>query len=115
MTIVNKAGAHPTSQAASTEPPTGNGQSSWSGPVSVHSLLDQREKTHGDFRYVAVVAQTLRHTFRSSGNWAALSRDKQEALDMIASKIGRVLAGDPDCKDHWEDIAGYATLVARSL
>ena len=34
---------------------------------------------------------------------------------MIAHKIGRILAGDPNHIDHWLDIAGYATLVAKEL
>ena len=36
----------------------------------------------------------------------------KEALDMIAHKIGRICAGNPNFKDHWADIAGYAQLVA---
>jgi hypothetical protein len=36
-------------------------------------------------------------------------------LEMIAHKIGRVLAGDPNHADHWDDIAGYARLVARRV
>jgi hypothetical protein len=32
---------------------------------------------------------------------------------MIAHKIGRIIAGDPDFRDHWDDLAGYATLIAQ--
>lgn len=41
--------------------------------------------------------------------------DQQEALDMIAHKLGRILNGDPDYADSWADIAGYARLVADRL
>ena len=34
---------------------------------------------------------------------------------MIAHKLGRICAGDPDFPDHYKDIAGYATLVAKEL
>ncbi|WP_257617167.1 hypothetical protein [Campylobacter pinnipediorum] len=34
---------------------------------------------------------------------------------MIAHKIARILAGNPNYKDHWDDIAGYATLVSKEL
>ena len=34
---------------------------------------------------------------------------------MIACKIARILSGDPNWRDHWDDIAGYATLVAERL
>ena len=44
--------------------------------------------------------------------WAKLEQTQRESLDMIAHKIGRILAGDPDFRDHWDDIAGYAKLVA---
>jgi hypothetical protein len=38
-----------------------------------------------------------------------------EALEMIAHKIGRILSGDPNHQDHWDDIAGYAKLVSERL
>lgn len=44
-----------------------------------------------------------------------LAPDQAEALDMIAHKIGRILAGDPNYADSWHDIAGYAQLVANRL
>lgn len=31
---------------------------------------------------------------------------------MIAHKIGRILNGDPNYRDSWDDIAGYAKLAA---
>jgi hypothetical protein len=34
---------------------------------------------------------------------------------MILNKVSRILAGDPGHVDHWDDIAGYATLVADIL
>jgi len=51
----------------------------------------------------------------NSSKWSYLSPTQREALDMTAHKIGRILAGDPDHKDHWDDIAGYTTLVAKEL
>jgi hypothetical protein len=36
-------------------------------------------------------------------------------LEMIAHKIARILSGDPNHRDHWEDIAGYAELVVREI
>ena len=34
---------------------------------------------------------------------------------MFAHKIGRILVGDPNHRDHWDDISGYAVLVADRL
>lgn len=41
--------------------------------------------------------------------------DQKEALEMIASKIARILNGNTNNEDSWRDIAGYATLVADRL
>lgn len=114
MTIVSLAGALQTLPEDCTELPTENGRSSWSGLASA-PLLDERAETHGDFSNVATIARLLKSVFRKGKNWDYLSHDKQEALDMIASKIGRALSGDSECKDHWRDISGYAELVARTL
>jgi hypothetical protein len=40
---------------------------------------------------------------------------QQEALDMIQHKIGRILNGDPDYVDNWDDIAGYSQLISKIL
>jgi hypothetical protein len=48
-------------------------------------------------------------------NWFNLNYDQREALDMICSKMARIMNGDPNYVDSWEDIAGYATLVANRL
>lgn len=37
------------------------------------------------------------------------------ALDMIAMKLSRLVAGDANKADTWHDIAGYATLVEKQL
>lgn len=40
-----------------------------------------------------------------------LAADQAEALEVIASKISRMLTGDPQYRDNWHDIVGYAKLV----
>jgi len=32
---------------------------------------------------------------------------------MIALKLSRILSGQADFKDHWDDIAGYAKLASE--
>ena len=34
---------------------------------------------------------------------------------MIAHKLGRIVNGDPNYADSWDDIAGYAKLVSDEL
>lgn len=73
-------------------------------------LLAERALTHGDFGEVAVVAQSIREEMREAPGWKKMRFRQCEALDMIASKIARIVCGDPVHPDHWADIAGYARL-----
>lgn len=85
------------------------------GNKTIEEILAEREKTHGDFRIHAAITDAIKFHMHSSSKWSYLSPTQREALDMTAHKIGRILAGNPDHKDHWDDIAGYTTLVAREL
>jgi hypothetical protein len=40
---------------------------------------------------------------------------QKESLEMIASKIARIVCGDSNHHDSWHDIGGYAKLVADRL
>lgn len=82
---------------------------------TIEKILAEREKTHGDFRIHAAITDAIKFHMQQSSNWSTLGSMKREALDMIAHKIGRILAGNPNVKDHWDDIAGYAKLVSREL
>jgi len=44
-----------------------------------------------------------------------MGEDQWEALEMIATKLSRIVNGNPNKIDNWDDIAGYATLVADRL
>lgn len=85
------------------------------GEKSINEILAARRKTNGDFRKHATIADSLKYHMRSTENWNYLTAVQKEALDMIAHKIGRILAGDPNLKDHWDDIAGYSMLSAKEL
>jgi hypothetical protein len=73
-------------------------------------IVRTREKTHGDWAEAASFIQDLKDTLRFTKNWDSLSLPQKEALELIATKLGRILYGDPDHTDHWTDIAGYAEL-----
>jgi hypothetical protein len=75
-------------------------------------VLTAREKTHGPFANNAKISQDLKQIFKSAGIFSAVPR---EALDMIATKLSRILSGHVANIDHWRDIAGYATLVVEAL
>jgi hypothetical protein len=82
-------------------------------------LLAEREKTHGRFADQARAAGRLKDVIteecfqRDVRGQPALSAQQREALDMIASKIGRIMAGDATHQDHILDMISYATLFAE--
>lgn len=79
------------------------------------TIIDERQKTHGDFYRVAGTAQELKDVLRRGKTWKVLDDTERETLEMIATKIGRILSGNPHEIDHWRDIAGYAQLIERWL
>lgn len=87
-------------------------------PTDIAETLQERGQRYGDFPTHAEITQQLKRVmaiYTRRKGVLFLAADQQEALDMIAHKIGRILNGDPDYADSWIDIAGYAQLVADRL
>lgn len=81
----------------------------------ITTTLSERESQYGSFQDNAFVIQSLKRIIRESSGYSALHDDQRESLDMIASKIGRILGGNPDYVDNWHDIVGYASLIERRI
>lgn len=81
----------------------------------VDNLISERARTHGDFQQATVFVQSVKTFMRKAPNWHDMPPAMQESLDMLASKIGRILHGDPEAKEHWEDLEGYSRLVVQML
>lgn len=88
----------------------------------INKTLNEREKTHGRYEAMATAYSCIKDVFKS--NWRpnnlglprnSRDRGRELALDAIAMKLARILAGNDECIDHWHDIAGYATLQAQQL
>jgi hypothetical protein len=73
-----------------------------------------KTKTHGNFKDTASTSQNIKSVMMTGNNWERLSDSQREALEMIAVKIGRILSGDHNFRDHWDDIEGYAELGGDS-
>lgn len=94
-----------------------------SGPLTppatpgLDALLAERGKEYGKFIDHARVTQNLKASLEGHlcAKGTALFPDQKEALDMICHKIGRIVNGNPNNIDSWDDIAGYAKLVADRL
>ena len=82
---------------------------------TVLETLKERNKTHGNFAEQSATAQTLKDTMRIEAGWHNLMPDQREALELSATKISRLLHGDPNHIDGWHDIAGFAMLVEQRL
>jgi hypothetical protein len=85
--------------------------------TDIKAMLAERGQRYGDFHGHAKVTMQLKKVMTSHllDRDKRLAVDQEEALHMIAHKIGHILNGDPDYIDSWDDIAGYAKLVADRL
>lgn len=80
--------------------------------ADISETLAERGSRYGDFTDNAHTAQALQDVMHSHiRGWTNLDAVKRQALTVIADKIARILNGDPDYKDNWHDIAGYAKLA----
>lgn len=88
---------------------------------SINEALAERGKEYGDFKTHALLTQTLEQVFYqcmqryNQAGLKSITNSEKEALHMIFHKIGRIGNGNPNHKDSWIDIAGYAQLVANEL
>ena len=78
-------------------------------------VLRARNAVHGDFTEDAALAQMFKAVKKQGRNWEIMSPVQRECFEQMATKMGRILAGDPNYPDHWFDLAGYPTLVRERL
>src|SRR5215204_7671381 len=73
-------------------------------------IIASNVETHGDFSTTAQIAQALKRIARACAGWEKLRDEQKESLDLQHTKQARILSGDPEHANHWDDIAGYALL-----
>lgn len=76
--------------------------------MNTDELLKERDKTHGNWDKQSTVAAAIKRLVIHPG----IVDSQAEALSHIAVKLSRITTGDPDFRDHWDDIAGYAKLAS---
>lgn len=79
--------------------------------MTIEKTLAERGDRYGSFQNHANIAQALQDVMRSEAGWERLAADQRQALTVIADKIARMLNGDPNYRDNFHDIVGYAKLV----
>lgn len=77
----------------------------------LNNTLSERGNSYGDFTDNAFIAQQLKDVVRCGRAWVDATAAQREAVDMILSKISRLVTGNPYHKDSWHDIQGYAKLA----
>lgn len=82
--------------------------------ADVNTTLEERGSRYGNYLKQTEISFGIKKEIHGDA-FDNMEVDQQDALDMIAVKISRILNGDPDYADNWHDIAGYATLVADRL
>lgn len=96
------------------------------GDASMAPIVDQitaaRGSVYGPFLHNSIVAQALKAAMRGipdpdneGRRWERLPLDVREGLDLIALKVSRIVTGDPEYLDNWDDIGGYAKIVADRI
>jgi hypothetical protein len=84
--------------------------------MTIDETLAERGARYGpSYVELSKMSQNLKRTMRSAPNWASLPADARESLEMIQLKVARILTGDPEYRDNWHDVAGYAKLVEDRL
>jgi len=104
--------------------------------TDIDAILNERGQRYGKFLQHAQIAQLLKNVMTGNFDvvekmlqlpgaaglsqalaekWAILDSDMTESLEMQMHKVARILNGDPDYADSWDDIAGYAKLVGDRL
>jgi hypothetical protein len=83
--------------------------------MNIDDVLRSKDHSHGNFGDTAAMSQTLKAIMRRGKNWESLPAPSKEALEMIATKVSRILNGDASDPEHWNDVAGYARLQGNAL
>ena len=88
----------------------------------VTEITKKRGSVYGPFLHNAIVAQAIKAALRNIPDpnnegmrWENLPLDVREGLDLIALKMSRIVTGDPEYLDNWDDIGGYAKIVADRI
>jgi hypothetical protein len=83
--------------------------------MNLDDTLRENQIVNGPFEDMAQLAQALKFAMRRGRNWEPLDASNKEALEQIASRLARILSGDPNAAMHWDHIAATARLRGKAL
>ena len=82
---------------------------------NIDNILAERGQDYGEFRDIARFTLTAHNMLTSMDGVDHASDAAIESAHMILQKLARAFNGNPNKKDTWDDIAGYAMLVSKEL
>lgn len=78
---------------------------------NLSQTLNDRGEQYGSFKDMAALAVHLKGQLHSP----RMNAVQHEAIDLICTKLARIVTGNPHNRDSWHDIAGYASLVVAQM
>ena len=83
--------------------------------IDLQDLIQKRNELCGNHRGAALVSQELKLVMRHhlADLDCRLDAEIQEALDMMAHEMGRIICNNPTSFSAWANIAFYAQQVAN--
>ena len=87
------------------------------GSINIRDVLNERGNRYGNFEDNSETCQQIKCALGDAiyKNGYTLESYHTEALHNITQKMARIVNGDPNYRDNWVDIAGYAQLVVDLL
>ena len=83
--------------------------------MNIEETIKDRHDKYGSYSDWARITSELKRVLADNVASKDFNHIHAESLDMILSKIARIITGDPNLIDNWHDIAGYARLVEKEI
>lgn len=83
--------------------------------MNTDDLLNERNKTHGEFWLNARIMEQLVDVLRSSPHWLSIPYETRNAMTMTCTKMCRLVSKNGYAHlDNYHDIMGYMTLALEA-
>lgn len=82
--------------------------------TNAKSIPEARQPDYGSFDSRAKIADGIIRAMEASEFWDDKPARVRQALREIAGKMSRIINGDHDKADSWDDIGGYAEIGKSS-
>jgi hypothetical protein len=83
--------------------------------MNLDERMRDKQITNGPFEDMAQLAQGLKFALRRGRNWEPMPPESKEALELIATRIAKILTGDPNDARHWNDLVILAQIRSEAL